>query len=156
MAEFATSVKRVEDALFWEIMLPAYAAFDDGDFTGATLDAAIAVEMLIDATLALAPWDSGVPADTAYNRKDHGSIVGRVRTRVASALGDDPSLWDSAAIPAGRWKRELTDLRNHVLYNGYSAGRDDACAASRLPRTRSPRLRAWSSKPPIADRAPPS
>lgn len=114
-------------ARFWERMLPAYAAFDDGDFTGATLDAAIAVEMLIDATLALALWDSGVPADSAYKRKDRGSIVGKVRTRVASALGDDPSLWDTeAATPASRWKRELADLRNHLVHDGYSAGRDDA------------------------------
>jgi hypothetical protein len=82
-------------ALFWERMLPAYAAFDDGDFTGATLDAAIAVEMLIDATLALALWDSGIPADIAYKKKDRGSIVGRVRTRLALALGDDSALWDT-------------------------------------------------------------
>lgn len=116
-------------ALFWERMLPAYADFDDGDFTGATLDAAIAVEMLIDATLALALWDSGVSADTAYKKKDRGSIVGRVRTRLALALGDDPDLWDvEAATPASRWKSELADLRNHIVHSGYSASRSDAFA----------------------------
>jgi hypothetical protein len=114
-------------ALFWERMLPAYASFDDGDFTGAILDAAIAVEMLVDAALAAALWDSGVPADIAYKKKDRGSIVGRVRTRLARALDDDPAAWvTEGETPGARWKRDLADLRNHVVHDGYIADREDA------------------------------
>lgn len=116
--------------LYLERLLPAYATFDAGDYATATLLCAIAVEVLVDSLLALALWGGEVSPADAARRFSERSMVRRVRLTLPDALGDDRSLWSPERDgPAGRWRRDLHNLRNAIAHRGYPATRDDAFAA---------------------------
>lgn len=116
-------------ALYWDRMLPAYAAYDAGDFDAAVLNAAIATEVLIDSVLALAHWDDGSsPRDTAHVLAR--PIVKKVRTELRRIFGDQPSTWspDEDGV-VGRWRADLVHLRNAIVHRGYAASQPHAYAA---------------------------
>ena len=116
-------------SLYWDRLLPAYAAYDDGDFDTATLNSAIATETLIDSVIALAYWEDGrTPAEAAVALAP--GIVKKVRTELPRMLGAD-SAWspDDESSIVGRWRADLVDLRNAIVHRGYVATRGDAFAA---------------------------
>lgn len=117
-------------SLYWDRLLPAYAAYDDGDFDTATLNSAIATETLIDSVIALAYWEDGrTPADAAAALAL--GIVRKVRTELPRTLGAAPSDWspDDERGVVGRWRADLVDLRNAIVHRGYVATRANAFAA---------------------------
>lgn len=117
-------------SLYWDRLLPAYAAYDNGDFDTATLNSAIATETLIDSVLALAYWeDSRAPAEAALVLAK--GIVRKVRTELPRTLGANPSPWslDVKDSVVGRWRADLVDLRNAIVHRGYVATREHAIAA---------------------------
>jgi len=117
-------------SLYWDRLLPAYAAYDDGDFDTATLNSAIATETLIDSVIALAYWEDGrTPADAAVALAP--GIVRKARTELPRTLGADPSAWspDDENSVVGRWRADLVDLRNAIVHRGYVATRENAFAA---------------------------
>jgi hypothetical protein len=113
-------------SLYVERLLTAAACIDDGDFSKATIETAIAIEGLLDDALALSHWDLGTPIETAYKQSRAG-IVTRVVTHLPRALDDHDSIWSvNEAGPAARWKQHVADQRNLIVHRGFQSSFDDA------------------------------
>lgn len=98
-----------------------------GDYGGAVLHQAIAVEILVRGVASRLLWERG-DAAAGGAKKVLAAQPGRLMTRLlATELEGD---WDpDGAGPVGEWRQRIAQLRNRVVHQGHRPTREEAIQA---------------------------
>jgi hypothetical protein len=125
---FVSELRRGHPAfLCLERMADARTALQrDGDYGEAVVQAAIAVEVLLQSALAVVLWEQGMDPQQAGREVFTKPLARLVRGECAAHLGGGVRWQATSPGPVLDWDQDLARLRHRVVHTGYQPALEEA------------------------------